>query len=140
MMFKQRSKVEEEIPSASMADIAFLLIIFFMVTTVFSAQKGIDFNLPKEEEKDMEVQTTEAIYIVVDQFGRITVDETPMNLNEIQPYVKSKLDINPKKFVILQTDDDATYGDMMDVLDELKLADVINIALPTKEEIETWTR
>ena len=64
----------------------------------------------------------------------------PMNLNEIKPYVKAKLDVNPKKFVILQTDDNATYGDMMDVLDELKQVNVINIALPTKEEIASWTR
>ncbi|OGL41477.1 MAG: hypothetical protein A2161_09490 [Candidatus Schekmanbacteria bacterium RBG_13_48_7] len=140
MKFNQNSRVTEEIPSSSMADIAFLLIIFFMVTTVFAAQKGIDFNLPKEDEEAIDVETTEAVYIVIDQFSRITVDEIPMNLQEIKPYVKSKLDINPKKFIILQTDDNAMYGDMIDVLDELKQVNVINIALPTKEEIATWTR
>lgn len=140
MRLRQRTKVDEEISSASMADIAFLLIIFFMVTTVFSAQKGIDFNLPKEDDKDKEIQTTEAIHIVIDQYGRIIVDGNPMNLNEIQPYLRTKLDINPNKYVILQTDDNATYGDMMDVLDELKQANVVNIALPTKEEIASWTR
>ena len=139
MKFQQRSKAEEEIPSSSMADIAFLLIIFFMVTTVFSAQKGIDFNLPKDEPDKIE-EETEAIHIIIDQFSRITIDGNPVNLAEIRPYVREKLDINPKKFVILQTDDDATYGDMMDVMDELKQADVINIALPTKAEIGDWTR
>jgi len=140
MIFKQRTKVDEEIPSSSMADIAFLLIIFFMVTTVFSAQKGIDFNLPKEEKEAVEDKEVEAVHIVVDEFSRITVDGNPMNLNEIQAYLKPKLEINKKKFVILQTHDDATYGDMMDVLDELKQAEVVNIALPTKEEIASWTR
>ena len=60
MKFIQGSRVTEEIPSCSMADIAFLLIIFFMVTTVFAAQKGIDFNLPKEEKEDVPKETTEA--------------------------------------------------------------------------------
>ena len=45
-----KERPEAEIPTASMADIAFLLIIFFMVTAVFSATKGLDFALPKEEQ------------------------------------------------------------------------------------------
>ena len=46
----RREKVPPEIPTSSMADIAFLLIIFFMVTAVFAATKGLEFKLPKEEE------------------------------------------------------------------------------------------
>ncbi len=46
MKFK-RGQVDDEIPTASMADIAFLLIIYFMVTTTFAATRGIDFSLPQ---------------------------------------------------------------------------------------------
>ena len=50
----KRNLPSSDIPTASMADIAFLLIIFFMVTSVFSATKGLDFTLPKEEKDDRE--------------------------------------------------------------------------------------
>ena len=45
-----RREASSEIPTSSMADIAFLLIIFFMVTAVFSATKGLEFKLPQEDE------------------------------------------------------------------------------------------
>ncbi|MBI2570595.1 MAG: biopolymer transporter ExbD [Candidatus Schekmanbacteria bacterium] len=136
MAMKQKNKASDTVPSSSMADIAFLLIIFFMVTTVFSAQKGIDFALPKEEQETGD--PTEAVHIVVQPSGRLLVDNAPMNMDEIQGYILPKLQVNANKFVILQTDDEAAYGDMIDVLDELKQANVRNIALPTKEEIASW--
>lgn len=136
-MFKQRNKASQEVPSSSMADIAFLLIIFFMVTTVFSSQKGIDFGLPKEE-KSNEYEPKEAVHIVVEASGRILVDQNPLNASDIQSYILPKLAVNPTKPVILQTDQDASYGDMVQVLDQLKLADVKNIALPTREDIASW--
>ena len=45
-----RRQVDEDIPTSSMADIAFLLIIYFMVTTTFTATRGLDFALPQEED------------------------------------------------------------------------------------------
>ena len=52
---------EAEIPTSSMADIAFLLIIFFMVTAVFSATKGLTFALPKEEQQPPDAESEEAV-------------------------------------------------------------------------------
>jgi biopolymer transport protein ExbD len=46
--------------------------------------------------------------------------------------------VNPNKFVIIKTDEEAVYGSMIDVLDELKEADVRNIAIPTQEEVASW--
>jgi biopolymer transport protein ExbD len=50
-MILKRSREEPEIPSSSMADIAFLLIVFFMTTTVFSESIGIHFGLPQEQDE-----------------------------------------------------------------------------------------
>ena len=70
-----REKEETVIPTASMADIAFLLIVFFMVTTVFSATKGLDFKLPKEEEdQQLETETIEAAFVKVFPGGAVLVD------------------------------------------------------------------
>jgi biopolymer transport protein ExbD len=137
-----REKDETTIPTASMADIAFLLIIFFMVTTVFSATKGLDFKLPKEEEdQQLEAETVEAVYIKVQPGGAVLVDRTPMTHDQILPYLQPKLERWPDKPVILYTDPEADYEDMIAVYDVLKQGrkqigmDVRNIGVPTHREI-----
>ncbi len=129
------------IPTSSMADIAFLLLIFFMVTTVFSATKGLDFRLPKEDDNPPE--KVEAVYIRVYPGGRISVDGRQMEISQILPYLKPKLENWPDKPVILHTDGNATYQDMITVYDELKRGSQIgivvkNIAIPTNREIQEY--
>jgi biopolymer transport protein ExbD len=131
-----------EIPTASMADIAFLLIIFFMVTSVFSATKGLDFTLPKDDE-DRPPEKIEAVYIRVYPGGIIQVDGRQMDVAQILPYLKPKLENWPDKPVILHTEPQANYQDMIMVYDELKGGDRIgvyvkNIAIPTNREIEEY--
>ncbi len=138
-------KSEVEIPTASMADIAFLLIIFFMVTTVFSATKGLDFKLPKNEDEQLESETVEAAYIKVFPGGAVEVDRQPMALDQILPYLQPKLERWPDKPIILYTLPDASYGDMIAVYDVLKQGpqqigmDVTNIGIPTHREIAQYT-
>jgi len=140
MRFRRASSVEAEIPNSSMSDIAFLLLIFFMVTTAFATRKGIDFRLPKanEEVNEIEQIDVKAIEIEVLASGRILINKQPKNLNDIQPTIRPQLAANPKKFVMIVVHSDATYGDMMDVMDELKDANVQNIALPSMEEMKSW--
>ena len=133
-----------EIPTSSMADIAFLLIIFFMVTAVFSATKGLDFKLPKEDEsQDTEVE--EAVFIKVNTDASVLVDCTPMGLDEILPYLEPKLLRNPEKPVILYTDPYAPYQAMISVYDVLGSAKVEengykvkNISVPTQSEVQEY--
>ena len=74
MKFNRRQ--EPEIPTASMADIAFLLIVFFMVTTVFAETLGINFQVPPppEDEDTTEVEREEAVHIKIDATGVVTMD------------------------------------------------------------------
>ena len=141
-----KKKDETDIPTASMADIAFLLIVFFMVTTVFSATKGLDFKLPKNEEEQLETEREEAVFIKVYPGGGVAVDRTPMGLDQILPYLQPKLERWPDKPVILYTDPEATYENMMAVYDVLNQGErkigtkVKNIAIPTQREIEQYTQ
>lgn len=66
----KRKKGKADIPSDSMADIAFLLIVFFMLTTTFSVNKGFDYGIPpKEEEASENSQTRTALTVIVDADG-----------------------------------------------------------------------
>jgi biopolymer transport protein ExbD len=128
-----------EIPTASMADIAFLLITFFMVTTVFTAIHGIEYGMPKRE-RTSNVKPQESVYIHVLSGGQVMVDFVPIgSMENLATYVKIKMEqTQGRKPVIIRTDLDAPYGKTVEVLDVLKQLDVKNITLPTEKEIEIW--
>ena len=56
-------KVTDEIPTSSMADITFLLIVYFMVTTTFAATRGLDFALPKDDDTPPVIEKEESVLI-----------------------------------------------------------------------------
>lgn len=136
-----KHRIPDEIPTSSMADIAFLLIIFFMVTAAFAVDKGLDFNFPKDEETQT-IETVESVLVRVLPDGSLEVDRQPMLLEDLFAYLGPKLSRNPSKPIILQTDDAAPYGAMVTVFDHLRqapdalgLPGDIQIALPTKREL-----
>jgi biopolymer transport protein ExbD len=140
----KKGNVSDEIPTASMADIAFLLIIYFMVTTTFAATRGLDFSLPQEEDTPPMVEKEEAVLIEIQAGGALIVDQKPMQLDEILEYLKPKLERNPRKPVIIRPQQNAAYGDMVNVFDELRQAkdkidiEVKNISIPTQREIDMF--
>ena len=77
--------------TASMADIAFLLIIYFMVTTTFAATRGIDFSLPQEDDSPL-VDKEESVLIEIQPGGVLLVDNKPLPLDNILEYLKPKLE------------------------------------------------
>lgn len=140
----KRMPASNEIPTSSMADIAFLLIIYFMVTTTFAATRVLDFSLPPEDDTPPMVEKEEAVLIEIQPGGIYVVDQKPMPLSEILNYLKPKLERNPKKPVIIRPQPNAQYGYMVDVFDELRQAEakigikVDNISIPTQREIEMF--
>jgi biopolymer transport protein ExbD len=129
-----------------MADIAFLLIIFFMVTSVFSATKGLELALPTDDNSPPDPTPDPAVFIHV-QADRVVVDCREMGVNEILPYLEPKLLRNPNKPVILYTDPEATYQSMISVYDVLAGTGVENsqhsfkvteIAVPTQRDIDEY--
>lgn len=139
-----REKPSDEIPTSSMADIAFLLIIYFMVTTTFAATQGLDFALPKEEDQPPIIEKEESTLVEIQADGSYVVDQQPMQLEDILDYLKPKLERNPLKPVIIRPTPQAPYGSMVEVFDELRQGkdkigiEVKNINLPTQREIDQF--
>lgn len=141
----KKKDIQSEIFTGSMADISFLLIIYFMITSAFSTDRGLDFALP-EDTQTPEIKQEDSIDVHVLRGGAIEVDGTGLSLEGLLPYVADKLKQNPDKPVILRTDPDATYGDMIRVFDELRQApdklglEIKTISIPTRREIENlWS-
>jgi biopolymer transport protein ExbD len=138
----KKKNVESEIFTGSMADISFLLIIYFMLTSVMSATRGLDFELPKDSSQTPEIKQEDSIDVHIMANGALQVDGKHMSMEEILPYIKNVLKQNPDKPVILRTDPDATYGDMVAVFDLLRQAPekigmtIKTISIPTQREIQ----
>lgn len=137
----KRKKESPEIPTSSMADIAFLLIVFFMVTSVFSVTRGLEFQLPRQDNTETDSTPEEAVHINIVPAGSdcaFIVDNEQTPLDQITIYLQPKLARNPNKFVIIDPDPEAPYSCMIDAFDELRQADVKNISIPTYAEKEAW--
>lgn len=134
----RRSRIDAEIPTASMADVAFLLIIFFLVASFYSVTRGIQFSLPRHDEEALSAEPEAAVLIEIATDGGLTVDSRPMRLGELQGYLAPKLQRNPTKSVILQTSLAAPYGAMTDVFDELRQVGVRNLVIPTSSELALY--
>ena len=139
-----KKRINEEIPTASMADIAFLLIIYFMVTMTFSSTRGLDFALPEEDDTPPVIEKEDSVLIEITSGGELIVDQRAMPLAEVLDYLRPKLEVNPKKPVIIRPDPASAYKHMVAVLDELRQApkknfkEEIRISIPTQREIESF--
>ncbi len=135
LKFKRSFKEDEEfIPLASTADIMFLLMIFFLVTTTFTAenQKGINMQLP-----DTVVQEdipAENITVSVDKAEKLYLEGKEIKLEELAPQVRAALVGHPDRYVIIKSDQGVKYSRVVDILDELFQVGIHNVALPTKKE------
>ena len=138
MNLRKRLRPQAEVPTSSMADIAFLLIVFFMLTAVFATTEGLQFQYPEDDPTQLDAQPEEAIHIKIMAEGNYVVDKTPMSEAELGGYVQAKMEQSPEKPVIIQTAAEVPYFVMIDIFDLLKYLEVENISIPTKTEIERW--
>ena len=132
MIIKRKRKVDE-INSSSMADIAFLLLVFFLVTTTISMDKGISLVLPAEG-NEMEVNQKNIVNILINESGKILVDEKPRMMSEMKSLIERKIGSNPNVIFSVQTHPTTKYQDYISVLDELKKAKATKISIANPPE------
>ena len=134
-ILKRRSRVSDEIPTASMADIAFLLLIFFLVTTVFSEERGLSLVLPEPQSEEVEINPKNIItfYVVGDGVVEIRRGDSPdkqtIDYQQVEAVARQELAANNRLIVSVKTAPEANYVDMVNVLDEVKLAGATRISL-----------
>ena len=137
MIKKRESRVSPEIPTASMADIAFLLIVFFLVTTTMNQDKGLSLHLPPVGETK-EVQSKNILNVWInarDQLAFFENDQlTPIASGQLQSQIKARMAENDKLIISVKTERGATYRTFVDVLDELKMAGATKISIANPEE------
>lgn len=137
-MLQPKSKVSDEIPSASMADIAFLLLIFFLTTTVFNEEKGLPIVLPEAAE-EVQVSQKNILHLIVQPNGIVevkrgeSVQVQQVRPNDLEAIWRQEVAANPRLIAAVKTHPDAPYKFMVDVLDALQGAGAERISLQVLE-------
>jgi biopolymer transport protein ExbD len=126
-MKHKRSKLKD-IPSASMADIAFLLLVFFLVTTTISMDKGIGQVLPAIGE-ELEVNPKNITKVLVNATGQVLHDDELVSLSQLRTKIKNMLAQNDKLIVSVKTHPQTKHQAYIDVLDQLKQAGATRISI-----------
>ncbi len=129
MKIKTSPKATPEISQASTADIAFLLLIFFISTTVFETEFGIPLQLPGLGGSTVRVKRDNVLTIKTDSSGTIYVDDTVYSLRQVKGLVEAEIEANENLIVSIETTSDAAYERMIDVLDEVKSAKAPRISI-----------
>ena len=127
-MIQKKRRPLQEVNSSSMADIAFLLLVFFLVTTTISMDKGISLVLPSEG-NELEVNRKNIVNILMNESGKVLFDDKPTKVNAIKVMVEKKLSGNPNLIFSVQTHPRTKYQDYLKVLDQLKEAKATKISI-----------
>lgn len=132
MKFK-RIQVSDEIPSSSMSDIAFLLLVFFIATTIFNVEEGLTLILPpKDSGVPKRISRKNVMVIHSDARGNVFVDDKVWrNVVRLDEEVRKRYDQNEKLVVSIESDPASRYSTMIDILDEVKQAQVPRISIKT---------
>ncbi|MEO0079098.1 MAG: biopolymer transporter ExbD [candidate division WOR-3 bacterium] len=122
------------IPTASMGDIAFLILIFFMTTSIFSREKGLKIVLP-EKGAEVKIKSENILAVAVSQTGQVLVADKVVSIPEVSGLVREQLSKNPDLAIALRVSRRAPYQTMIEVFDQLKKAEAERISLmPVQEE------
>jgi len=113
-----------------MADIAFLLIIFFMVTTIFKLEEGLPISLPRTQAGE-KIPREKIAHIWIDNFGNISIDDLIIGMEDIEPRVLAKLRENPALIIAFNTDEMTPYGTMDEAMEQLKRANALSVSFTT---------
>ena len=127
MEFKKKTKISTEIPTSSMPDIVFMLLLFFMVTTVFRQFSGLPLELPTAK-KILKLEAKKNVTnIWANAEGEISIDDKIVRTNDIAKIIYQKRVENPKIVISLKMDRGANMGDVTDIQEELREADALKI-------------
>ncbi len=122
---------ETEINITPMLDVVFIMLIFFIVTTSFIKETGIDPNRPEAETAT--ANTHGNILIAISEFDQVWMNKNQVELAQIRSMVESAVAEIPESSVIIIADEKASTGILIDLMDQVRLGGVANIMVAAEE-------
>jgi biopolymer transport protein ExbD len=123
---------EPEINMAPLIDMVFILLIFFLVTTSFVRETGVEVQRPRAATALS--QQTGSLLVGVDQAGRIFIDNHRVGLHSVRGLVERYLAENPQGGVVIVADRSSHTGRVIAVLDQCKLGGARQVAVAARRD------
>ena len=135
MKFRKKSEVKSEIPTASMPDIIFMLLVFFMVTTVLREFEGLPLTLPSAKKIEKLESKRNTTHVWVSKAGLVSIDDKRIPLPAVRNVIYAKIAENAKLIISLKADRDTPMQVITDVQQEFRQANALKINYAAKTKV-----
>tara|TARA_B100001996_G_scaffold381873_1_gene372277 strand:- start:955 stop:1353 length:399 start_codon:yes stop_codon:yes gene_type:complete len=132
MAIRERKARTGAIPEGGMADIAFLLLVFFLVTTTIDMDKGVGIILPAEGQ-EIEINKKNILNCLISASGAVLLGGEPVEMKNLTRKVQDELRANDKLIISVKAHEKAEYDVYIEVLDQLKMAKATRISIAETE-------
>ena len=132
MNFSRKTKFSSEIPTSSMPDIIFMLLIFFMVTTVLREYSGLPVNIPKAEKIEKLKGKRHTAHIWISKEGLVSINDRLFAVQDVAKIMYEKRVSDPQLIVSLKADEEAKMELISSIHEELREADALKLNYSTK--------
>lgn len=120
---------ESGIELTPMLDVVFIMLIFFIVTTSFVKESGIEVSRPNAT--SAEKQERASIFIAIDNKGQIWLQKRKLEIDAVRANIEKLHAESPEGTVVIQADKQSETGTLVKVMDQIRLAGVKNISVAT---------
>ena len=127
MKLIRKNKPKSEISTSSLPDIIFMLLIFFMVTTVMREYEGLDVVLPRAEKIEKLESKRHTVHVWLTKDGLISVNDKIININDLGNVMLLKITNDPRITVSLKSDDDSRMGLITEIHSQLRKAQALKL-------------
>ncbi|OGC94240.1 MAG: hypothetical protein A2142_00095 [candidate division Zixibacteria bacterium RBG_16_48_11] len=124
---RPKRRIGVRIDMTPMVDIAFLLLIFYMVTTLFSAPKAMEISLPPDKTKEIPVKESHLLFLRVTADGKMYenfgLKDPPelLPVDSLRLFLLEEIKEHPDMVMFIKIDKDAKYSIMVDIIDEIQV-------------------
>ncbi|ODP98004.1 biopolymer transporter ExbD [Salinivibrio sp. MA427] len=130
--YSNEGNEEAAIDMTPMLDIVFIMLIFFIVTTSFVKEAGIDVNRPSAN--TAQTVSKGNIMVAVGPAGDVWVDKRRVDVDAVRANIERLRAESPEGAVVIQADQEASAGVVVDVMDQIKMAGVDSISIAAKSK------
>ncbi len=129
---RKKSEDSVNINMSPMVDMTFLLLIFFLVTTTFVKESGVEVNRPVAQTGDAQEKTDIIVGVTVD--GMIYIENQIIDIRSVRSRMERFKSENPEGNVVVMADKDSLFGKAIEVLDQVRTAGIKNVVVSTTTE------
>ena len=136
MKIARKTQTSREISTASMPDIIFMLLVFFMVTTVMREFEGLDVLMPRAKMIEKLESKRHTAYVWATKDGLISINDRIVAMNSLSSVMYEKLVADPKITVSLKSDENATMKLISDIHTQLREANALKLSYAALTETQ----